>query len=494
MFCPNCGSDIPDDAGFCTECGFQVSDYPPTKATPSSPDEPAIPREKSQSNIPADAGTINEPPGTPLPPLGSSTRVQEHQHHPRHRNQHRHPPRSRRRRMKIASIFALVTSAAVGTFFVVVVATWGDIQGDDLFVHDSGQGPQDESWVFSAETSDIHIEYDDSPSAPDVTIDIHYDISGPFLKDKALEDIFTVSWDNASAVKHFHLDTKSFIMPMFDRTIVQVILKEGNNFTLSVATTTGDISCNVPGNESLAGLNMSATTGDIISTIGKNATIHDNFRLEVTTGKIQVDIGENVTIGGNFSTITTTGDITSIFRQDSSIHGKISQVATTGDVEMNATGLNLHQQLELAATTGKVKVFILNSSLENIISLTTTTGDVSATLSNINYRSDIHISVDVTTGDLKIDLLQEMQMAANVTGSMTASTGDMDVTCRVNGTNIGASFVGVTSTGNIDFNNLAGFQALGNIFQSTNYGAASSTFNFSMITTTGNIEVSGELL
>ncbi len=52
MFCPNCGTQLPDDAGFCGNCGTRLNAQPAPQATPATPDQGYMPYPPMDQGIP----------------------------------------------------------------------------------------------------------------------------------------------------------------------------------------------------------------------------------------------------------------------------------------------------------------------------------------------------------------------------------------------------------------------------------------------------------
>jgi len=337
------------------------------------------------------------------------------------------------RKLNIILIFivVLIGGSALG-FIIIGFATSGSIEDSFTFYHASGSPSPIEQLSLSADIGKLDIKYNTSSTPYLLKVEVSIKIAGLFMVGKSYTNFFTPStewWQNTSISTTFDLDVKPDVW--FDPSH----WFKSYNVTVTATLRTDII------------YNLDAMT---------------------TTGNIFVDVPEVVAIDDLFLT------------------------TTTGNSYLYANGVNLTKGLSCATTTGNQIINLTNCIIGSYISHIGTTGTADIKFYNLEYSEDIVCDIETTTGNINFDIYQYKVMNANITGTVIATTGTIDIVYRDNIASIGARFVGTVTTGNIDYASLGGFEELGTEFSTLNYNFALYKYTFDLSTTTGNINVNGQ--
>jgi hypothetical protein len=439
MFCPVCGTILEANARFCPECGAKIFGGTPT------------PYEKTNKIT-----QIAQPP-TSQPSRNSTTSYPE--------RQHKHPQR-RRRGITVGLFIGILLLAGGGIFGIVMAANWGTVEGYNYYVMDDPTPASIETMVFNIDIADVVLKYNDSSTDHLVMIEYHYKASGGFLDGKSFEDLYTVTWEN-STNPVFISDFQWFGNWVFvDRSKITITLRSDVVWAIDGDITTGKLDFNVPEETTFSNFSLGATTGDIDLTIQNGTVFQENFAVAITTGSINI-LAHDV-----------------VFQKD------FSAIATTGDIDLDGSGYQFKGDFYADITTGSINITLEDAEFGENVELYSTTGDIYIHLTNPIYNSNESNWIgDITTGSFELIILQNNPMTTNVTGTITSTTGDIDIQVTLD-TSIGARFFSTVSTGDYDYQNDGGFEILGGLFQTTTY-PLSSNYNFVLHVSTGSIFVEG---
>ena len=409
MHCVNCGSQVKKGERYCPACGMEITS----------------------------SDSINVENIENIPKITPSPRVVE-----------KINTSPRRTGRKIFVIFLIIAIVGSGIFGVVTMMNWGESRGNADYFYTNASPSSVESIRFDVGTSDVIINYinSPSPSAPVVEIHLEYYVAGGFVENKAFDEIFYFNWDNTSAVKEFYLHIKPFVgMIMIQDTNIYVTLRSDVTYEIDVEVSTGHTMINIPDDAIIDKVTLAGSTGSMEINAGSNVTFQDTVRATVSTGNIEIST------------------------EDSTFSSDIFATTSTGSIDFNFT----------------------NCSFDGDFIVLLSTGSFSMDLYNSQYQSDHIWDVTTSTGKINVEIYQYLPMLNDITADFETSTGD--ITVDYNGTNTlaGAQFVSSVSTGNYNYDNLGGFLESNSLFESLGYDSAGNKYTFTMAVSTGDISVTG---
>jgi len=463
MYCPSCGSELPPNANFCPECGLSFDN---AKST-AQPVPSIAPRRSPPSERPVQAPAPAQPVARP-----------------------RDKPKASKIIISAILVFALLGSV----FAVVTVVTWGTYTSDASYSHVPATPSSTSTWIFHADLADMNIIYTSNASAPEVQVNVHYDFAGAFLAGKTAGDLFTEDWDNASTVKHFYLNSKNWwTFPMIENNLVTITLRTGVEYNITATTATGSSTITVPNNENLTSLAIQSSTGSISASLGTNITVFGNVTINSMTGSSSLVVGNSTNVTGPIGVSASTGSV-HLDIQDNCKVGIVMLHASTGNIAADIGNSNLTGGFSAETSTGSSQLRLTGTILGDDINASASTGSVDTWLTNITYASNIHFNIMVSTGSIYANITQLINPGANLTSSMNASTGSVDVGYKADDAVTSAMFASETDIGDIDYTNINGFLSpVGNTFQSANYPSP-RRMTFQIRTNTGGIRVSGQMI
>jgi len=336
------------------------------------------------------------------------------------RRQYRH--RGGGSRVFLAGILVFAMFASV--FAIVTVATWGSVQGTAYFESIPATPSNSSTWVLSVSTADLRIGFTTNASAPEISINVAYDFSGAFLKDKTAADYYSTTFDNASAVKTFTMQqSNTWNFAMIQNTTVFATLKAGVSYNLTASTSTGNIALTVPANQSFSALDVAATTGNIGVTLGNGTVISGGLSVSATTGNVDLAASTD------------------------EIAGPVDIQATTGSVTAEFGATNLTQGIEVSTTTGPATVSLNQAILGGNVVASATTGSIGMTITNITLSTAIRISGTASTGSITAGITQGFNPGYNITVDMSVTSGDVNLNVVTGATFASTKFTLQSTTG-----------------------------------------------
>jgi hypothetical protein len=346
-----------------------------------------------------------------------------------------------------------------GTAFgVLIFTTWGTITYENNYYYTPGVTSTIEKININCDIGSVLIRYNNTPTDYYAQIDLEIKIEGILVKGSAFSDFFyTPIWENETSPETtFTLDAKAttwFIFGLDRQVKINLTLRTDVIYDINTHVSTGSVSMNVPKNVML-----------------------NNTILDSSTGSISLFASNNVTFQANTLLSSSTGSIALYANQVNFSHG-LSVFTSTGSLTLNFSKCSIGDHLIGDVSTGSI---LFNSY-------------------NMKYN-DVNIwSLETSTGSIDINLLQYSNIGTNITGSIITSTGSIDAYYRDNSLNIGAKFTCSTSTGSNSYIPIGsgGFTQSGvnpKVITSDDYNSANNKYTFSLITSTGSIEVTAESL
>lgn len=342
-----------------------------------------------------------------------------------------------------------------GTAFgVVIAATWGEYRYSDSYSYKPEAPTSVERININSDIGQINIKYNTTPTDYYAYVDLDVKIVGGFVAGKSYSDFFNlIEWDNDSSPVSFDLDIKFnpvFIFGLSHRITIDVTLRTDVIYDINAFSSTGAVDLNVPENIVVNNTSLGTSTGSIVLNSAKDTTFHGTLGLSTSTGSISL-YAKKTNFTHGLITSTSTGSLTLNFSQ-----------CIIGD---------------------------------NLIG-TVSTGSISIKSYNMLYMKDCTWNFHTDTGSVDLQILQYIEMNANITGTIGSSTGSIDVIYDDSLSTIGSRFTCSVSTGSITYTPLGsgGMSKVSGVISSGDYGDATNKYTFGISTSTGSIEVIGQSL
>lgn len=359
------------------------------------------------------------------------------------------------RKTRIILIIVAACIVTGGTAFgVVVAATWGEYEYAESYYYKPGVPSPVERLNFNSDIGQINIKYNSTPTDFYTEVDLDIKIVGGFVAGKVFSDFFhPIEWINTTSPLSFELGTKFnpvFIFGLSYRITIDVTLRTDVIYDINAFSSTGGIDMNVPDN-----------------------IVVNNTSLGTSTGAIVLNSAKNTTFQGTLGMSTSTGAVSLYAKKTNFTHG-LSTSTSTGSLILNFSQC------------------IIGDSLIGSVS----TGSVTINSYNMIYLKDSLWNIHTSTGSIDIQILQYVEMNANITGTIGSSTGSIDILYDDSLSSIGAKFTCSVNTGSITYNPLGsgGMSNAGGIISSGDYDDATNKYTFGVSTSTGSIEVLGQSL
>ncbi|MFX0166104.1 MAG: hypothetical protein ACFE9V_12340 [Candidatus Hodarchaeota archaeon] len=355
-----------------------------------------------------------------------------------------------RKNLKIALIITSILIVGGGaTFGIIFAVTWGDYEYSNIYYYDPGVPPSGiEKVNFHSDVGSIRINYNETPTNYYIKLALDIQLKGAFVEGKSFSDFFKLIWLNESVpVTTFSLDRKSFLFPIIQKINISVILRTDIIYDIVAHTDTGSVGMIIPQHIRL-----------------------NNTDLDCSTGSILLESDDNCVFDGI-----------------------LDMKSSTGSIVLYAKKVNFTQGLYAYTSTGSLLLNFTDCVIGDDLTGTVSTGSISIKSYNMIYTQNSQWDFETSTGSINVEILQYIDMGADITGSLKTSTGSIDLTYKDNQSNVGASFFGSWSTGSyLRSSSGGGFGSTGdNPFQSIDYGTATSSYTLSLTTGTGSIDVDG---
>jgi hypothetical protein len=332
----------------------------------------------------------------------------------------------------VGIIMSCLIFGVVG-FFVVGIFTSGTYQETFTYTYNPASPASVEQCTIYADTASINVQYNSTPVSYYAKVEVNLRITGMFQSGKTFQNFFNpISWENASSAA---LSLTKNPLSLIDPT--QWFKIENNVITLTLRT---DI---------VYDITATSITGGVSMTVPENVTVND-----------------------------------------------LTLSCVTGGVSVYGTNANFTQGLSSSTTTGGVLLNFTKCAFGDNIAGTTTTGGVILNMYNAEYAQNIVWTLATTTGSITMNIQQYTDMGADVTGTANAVTGGIAAIYKDSGANTGARFVGRTTTGVVS-RTATGYDAdIGTeklkTCTSSDFGIATNTYDMTLTTTTGNINIGGD--
>jgi DUF4097 and DUF4098 domain-containing protein YvlB len=179
-----------------------------------------------------------------------------------------------------------------------------------------------------------------------------------------------------------------------------------------------------------------------------------NLNALTVNGSISFQVPKHVSVG-SVKLSTVAGNILASFNQNSTIED-LAIFCTTGTIKLDLNGGNINGDIKLCNINGLTSVSLINPS----------------------YEEDCKIDIYGITGNILLDIDQNIEMDANIEGTIVLFTGNILAEYSDSVNNVSASFSCYSGTG------------VANQYTSPDHPAEYSYY-FSCTVITGNIFVSG---
>ena len=429
MYCPACGNEIPLNGQFCSVCGMEIITIPLSKniSTPQS---------------------VSPHPKTKIKPIQTSQNFSKN-------------------KISAAVIIVIIIASGVGMYFAAMAVTWSDVSGSEIYSYTAVGDLQSEiELTLDIDTANVNINYNSSDMDETVLINLFYDISGGFLENKILGDIYEISWNN----QLFSMDLKWYMSYITrDDSFVNVTLRTDIKYRFNANIETGTVNVVIPNDIDLSLLSIVTSTGNINIKAEDNLNVSGSLFLESSTGSIQLSTKESATFK-DFTLKTSTGYV----------DAKIGKYA-------NFTNL-----LYLKSSTGSISLNNSNSDFSNVITLDTSTGNIYFDLMNPHYDNPYNMSswnLNTNTGDIIFNLVQNSPLDAVINTYLDTGTGDIYIDYSGKDVFASARFQS-DDPDDTEIISMTGFyEEYSDIWKSTGYDTSSYKFNFNMDINTGDIEL-----
>jgi len=352
-------------------------------------------------------------------------------------------------------ISALIVGGGIG-FIVTGIATAGSIDVSFGFQYEPSSPDPIEDLSINADIGKIIVKYNTTTTPYFAEFDVNLKVAGLFMSGKTYLDFFNPStewWVESSGI--FDLKVlpdiwfdPSYWFKSYEITIT-VTLRTDVIYDIDATTDTGVIEMSVPDEVILNGTSLTSSTGSVkLTTLGNN--------------KFQ---------------------------------GKVGLQTDTGNVDLFAKNTNFSHGFEAFTSTGSLLLNYTNCIMGDDLTGVVSTGNLMFKNYNMYYSKDIDLKLETSMGNIDAEIYQYINMGANVTGSMKTSTGNIEVLYRDNLANTGVKFTSSYSVGSINYTPHATMEitgGLGSIYSSINYGIATYKYTFTLVTSTGSIDVDGQ--
>ena len=360
-----------------------------------------------------------------------------------------------KRSLKIALIIVAIVIVTGGTAFGVIVwATWGEYGYENTYYYRPGAPLAIENIDFTCDIGKININYNTTPTDYYAKVDLDIRIKGGFVVGKSFSDFFyPIEWSDESSPVSFDLDTKPTPMYIFGLSY---------NITIDLTLRT----------DVIYDINAFSSTGAINMEVPQNI-IMSNIFLGTSTGSISLNTAENATFQGD-----------------------VRIISSTGSVALFANKANLTHGLTARTSTGSLTLNFSSCTIGNDITGDVSTGSVTFDSYNMRYTKDCDWDISTNTGSIDVQIKQNLEMDANINGTIQTSTGSIDLLYEDSMSSIGSRFTCATGTGSITYTSLGsgGMSNVGNVISTDDYGTATNKYTFYVSASTGSIEVQGESL
>lgn len=310
-------------------------------------------------------------------------------------------------------VISAVITAGILTFSFISYGTQGTIDISSNYVYTSSPS-EDESVSISADICDISIEYNNTPMEYGMEAYFMAKINGLFVKGRSFEEFFQYpQTQNLSEVKSIILSTREGLY----KNPLNIFSNKDLRLTLRLRT-----------------------------------DLEYNINVDTAVGDISVDVPVGISLG------------------------EVNLKSDVGDVSLNALDSSFKGDISLSSTTGNVRVNLNNSTVAGDLSASTTTGSARLNLVNLSYPTDTNLNIGTTTGSIYLTIDQQVNMGAKVSGTLSVTTGNIEVKYYDNSDELSLNCISSTTTGNADQ------------YTSPEY-PTNDCYDLRLQTTTGNIDI-----
>jgi hypothetical protein len=367
-------------------------------------------------------------------------------------------------------LIAIIVTAGLVIVFVVIgnLGSMGTYEEDFTFYYTPALPSSVEDVRLNTDVTDIIVKYNTTPTNYYAKAEMHFSLVGIDVEGKTYTDFFEpIIWQNTTSPLTFTLETIPDIWISFPVSIqnrLTVTLRTDVTYKLTATSATGEIQVTIPNQVSVDDIDITSSTGEI-SLNANEVAFTKGFSTESSTGSHTIGL-TNCAIGGDFAI-----------------------VASTGSTSLNAIGVTFGNGLSSITSTGRNVVDLTDCVIEGDVTIETTTGSKEFNANDITYNGYSTWDIFGSTGDCVINIDQNSDLGAEVTGKIESSTGAVVITYTDTNSNVGATFAASTTTGSISFTSTSGgFAESGDTFTSNDY-PTTNNYDLELISTTGMITV-----
>jgi hypothetical protein len=165
---------------------------------------------------------------------------------------------------------------------------------------------------------------------------------------------------------------------------------------------------------------------------------------------------------------------------------------STGSVDLYASKCSFGEEFRTETTTGSTLLNLTSCDFGGDIQAIVTTGSVDYNSYNSYFKKNLDLSIESTTGSVNMDIIHYNEIGANITGTISTTTGSVEITYKDTSPEVGAYFEGETNIGEVEYpGDGNGFTEAGTVYFSNDY-PTSYNYEFYLSTNTGSVEVVGE--
>jgi hypothetical protein len=235
----------------------------------------------------------------------------------------------------------------------------------------------------------------------------------------------------------------------------------------------------------------------------ENRSSPNNFTLEsLPTVQIEQPLMNNsiiVTLRSDIiytlTVITLSGNVRTSISQELIID-KINITSATGVITLIAKDTTFNGGIEALTYSSDVILNFTNCKMNSYIEVYSTGGNFTIISSNMTYLRDSYWYLETIVGNINIEIFQDIELGAKVTGAARNSRGAINILYRDSLNTVGARFTANAPNEGISLTNSTGFKislAIGTIivFDSLDYVTTSNNYNFLLESDSGVITIYG---
>lgn len=301
--------------------------------------------------------------------------------------------------------------------------------------------------VMDITSADVQIQYNTTVMNSSINIQANYELTGRFKETQDVSQILDIDFTTENQDVYFAVKFKDENNDFTDRTSIIVTLSSELEYYLDIELYSGDLTIDVGEKCDLMGMNILLNSGDAHVDFAPNSYV----RSEVIINNLY------------------------------------------GNIEMTATKALFNSSISLTVTSGTIYSDISLSHFRGMLDFQMTTGKMDLSQSEITCEESLIWNMEGTSGDIELDLKQQISPLANMSIQMGLLSGDIDINYLGNASAVRTVVNSSSSTGEIHYQAATGFDEVNNQLFSTNTDILIG-FNLDLSTISGKIDFVGSSL